>query len=105
NGKLVHQEISRWIREAGPNAWILQVTLVPLVFAAALLLLYIAAAPLARRFAPALAMRAPDKVPAPEPRGGAMPVPFGGARAIAENVPYRRIALALELGAADHAVL
>jgi len=104
NAKLVHQEIGGWIARAGASAWILWVTVVPVVAAAGLMLLYIAAVPLVRRFAPALVAHVPDKVPAPELARGATPALAAG-RAIAENVPYRRIALALELGPADPAVL
>jgi manganese transport protein len=98
NGWLVIQQIGGWMAAAGPQAWILGVTLVPAVIAAGLMLLYIATAPLLARRFPALGARAPETVPARAPGPAA-----GKLLPLAANA--RRVALALELGPADRAVL
>jgi manganese transport protein len=49
NVKLVMQEITGWLAAAGPNAWILWITVVPVVVGAGLLLLYIILKPLIDR--------------------------------------------------------
>ena len=97
NANLVVQQIAGWIQAAGPGAWVPWVTVVPLVVGAALLLLYIAAAPLLERWWPRVVARAPETVPAIRPRPVVVPLPAG--------VPLRRVAVALELGPADRAVL
>ena len=98
NANLVIQQLAAWIAAAGARGWILEVTLVPVVIAAALMLLYITVAPFLGRLAPALATRAPEAVPAHRASVALRPgVVLGG--------PYARVAVALELGPADHAVL
>jgi len=49
NINLVYETIQTWIREAGPNAWIIWITVVPASIAAGLLLLYISFKPFAER--------------------------------------------------------
>jgi manganese transport protein len=98
NGNLVAQQVGGWIGAAGPRAWMLWLTVAPLTAGASLLLAYLTFAPLLEHLFPALAVRAAEAVPAlpPPPR----PAPVPGVAA-----SFRRIALALELGAADRAVL
>jgi manganese transport protein len=101
NANLVVQQVGGWLAVAGPHAFALGLLLIPIVAAAALLLLYVTLAPLLGRIVPALARRAPaiavaPSVPAP---GRARP------RAPSPGAPHRRVAVALELGPADRAVL
>ncbi len=98
NGNLVAQQTAVWIEAAGPRAWMLQLTLLPLIAGAALLLAYVTLAPWLERVFPALAARVAEAVPALPPVPGAATVPGVAAS-------YRKIALALELGPADRAVL
>ncbi len=98
NGNLVAQQAAGWIAAAGPRAWMLWLTLVPLVAVASLLLAYMTFAPALERLFPALAARVAEAVPALPPVPSPAPVPGVAAS-------YHRIALALELGAADRAVL
>ncbi len=99
NAKLVYDTLSGWFANAGPGGWWLPALVLPVVIAIALLLAYIVAMPLLRRLAPALATAAPE--PARPVEAGA-PHLAPGERTPA---PYRRIALALELGEADRPVL
>jgi manganese transport protein len=101
NGNLVVQQVGGWLAAAGPNRWWLALIVLPVVAGAALLLLYIALAPLFGRFVPAIAPSAPA-APAVAPARGAAPA---RARIPAADGRYRRIAVALELGPADKPVL
>jgi len=98
NGNLVVQQVAGWMEAAGPRAGLLWVTVVPLIAGAALLLLYISLAPLLERVLPRLAARAAEAVPALLPVPEVAPVTGVAAS-------FRKVALALELGAADRAVL
>jgi manganese transport protein len=100
NGNLVAQQVSSWLAAAGPNALWLGLFVMPVVAAAALLLLYIALAPLLPRMVPALA-HAPAAPVAPALR---RPAP-ARLRVAAPEGRFRRIAVALELGPADRPVL
>ncbi len=101
NARLVQQQLASWIAAAGPRAPLLWATLVPLVAAIGLLLLYLILAPLLGRRLPGLLRHGAEAVPA---LPGTSRVP-AGPRTIAENVPYRRVAVALELAAPDRAIL
>jgi manganese transport protein len=98
NGNLVAQQAAGWIGAAGPRAWMLWLGLLPLIAGAVLLLLYMTFAPLLERAFPALAARVAEAVPALPPVPSPAPVPGVAAS-------FRKIALALELGPADRAVL
>ena len=106
NGNLVVQTVGGWIAAAGDRAPWLWFTVVPLIVAVALLLVYIALAPILQRFAP---RRLAETVPVPVPRAArpAAEMRVAGTDTIAtlSGARYRRIALALELGAADRPVL
>jgi manganese transport protein len=106
NGNLVAQQLAAWAEVPGPGRlWVSWVAL-PLVACLGLLLAAMALAPLLRRLVPVLVRRAPEALPIP-------PLPWlpGPARAheavLAASLDgrYRRVAVALELGPADRAVL
>jgi manganese transport protein len=101
NGNLVAQQMGSWMPAAGPARTWIAVAIAPVLAALGAMLLYVLTEPLLRRWlpggwrgapAPALvtagSRRTPDAVPVEEAGG-----------------PYRRIAVALEMGAADEAVL
>jgi manganese transport protein len=101
NARLVQQELARWIAEAGPRAPILWATLIPLVVVVGLLLLYLILAPILGRRMPAFLRHEPETMPSmPEARAVVT-----GPRTVSENVPYRRVAVALELAEPDRAIL
>ena len=102
NASLVIQQVQGWFVAAGPNSFWLWVTVMPVVAALMLLLAYIVAHPMLRKFAPpwmwaaepASAIHRTSKVPATTLAPPAFS--FEG---------HHRIAVAIELGASDHAVL
>ena len=103
NAKLVADVLSGWFASAGPGAWWLPGLVVPAVIALALLLVLITFMPLLQRLAPRLA-------PVPgRASPWAIPMAVEAARPTGERVLSaagpRRVALALELGPADVAVL
>jgi manganese transport protein len=122
NANLVAQQVSGWLAAAGPNAFWLGLVIFPVVAGAGLLLAYVALAPLLERFVPALVRHAPEPSPAASATAlWAEPAPLPSARLTAPAPPrstepalartfssdarYRRVAVALELGPADRAVL
>lgn len=90
NVKLVIQEISGWLTEAGDQAWILWVTVVPIGLAAGLLLLYITVKPFIDRRA--------DR-DARVPHGGAMDLQVG------TGPVYKRIAITLDFSSMDNVTI
>ena len=101
NANLVAQQMGGWLAAAGSNAIWIGLLVLPVVAGMALLLGYITLAPLFKRIAPALAWRAPAAPLAPSaPRRAPARL-----RALSPGASYRRIAVALELGPADRAVL
>jgi manganese transport protein len=113
NANLVVQGIGGWLEAAGPGALWLQLLVMPLVGITAALLLYVIADPIVRRLWPG--WRHPPElawVPiAAGSRGPAVasamaaPVPVEPVRAPAPEGPPRKVAIALEMGSADAAVL
>jgi len=103
NANLAIQEIGGWFEEAG-NAWWLWALVTPLIAAIGVLLAFVVAAPLLRRLAPALVRGTPELEATPVPDVGAAARQRVAPRA-AEPALYRRIAVALEMGPADRAVL
>jgi manganese transport protein len=104
NANLVAQQVASWMGAAGDNAVWLRFLLLPAIAAAGGLLLYITLTPVLRRVAPALARRAPEVLPLPAGAAGA----HGAAaqvRPAPVDEPLRTVAVALELGPADGAVL
>jgi manganese transport protein len=104
NGKLVVEQVREWFAAAGPGAPWLWVTLVPVLVAVGALLAYVVGAPLLARAWPALM---PTGVPTAPATAGSRAPRRGRAApaAVAPVTAYRRIAVALELGSADAAVL
>jgi manganese transport protein len=102
NAKLVADIVAGWYA-AAPGAWWLTALVVPALVVVVLLLGVIVAMPLLRRVLPGL-----THLPAAaRPLVPAFPVPVAGARAgrVIASAGPRRVAVALELGRADAAVL
>jgi len=104
NANLVAQQVGGWLGTPGVSAVWSRFLLLPVIGAAAVLLLYLALFPLLRRLAPTLARRAPEVLPLPAGAAGAhaaaaqvRPAPVGER--------LRTVAVALEFGPADGAVL
>jgi manganese transport protein len=87
NVKLVIQEITSWLAAAGDSAWILWITVVPVVIGAGLLLLYIIFKPLIER-------RAAEK-DARIPHGTAVTLD------VSSSPVYKRIAITLDFSSID----
>ena len=100
NAKLVTQEVAGWLGSS-PGPW-LYVVVIPALAVIGGLLFYIVATPLIRRLAPALMRGLPELPPTPV-------LPAARASSEAQEPTgvgrYRRIAVALEMGPADQAVL
>jgi manganese transport protein len=130
NGNLVAQQLTSWIGAAGPNGLWIRLAVFPVVTAIAALLLYIILKPLLGRFAPSPLRRAPAAAGADEgfapgpalepvapPARGPAPAPAalpatalatarrGLVRTVPDREPWRTVAVALEMGSADAAVL
>ena len=88
NVKLVVQEISGWLLDAGDNSWILWVTVVPICVAAGLLLLYIT-------FKPLIESRAAERE-AKIPHGTAVTLD------VSDRPVYQRIAITLDFSSIDN---
>jgi manganese transport protein len=100
NAKLVMDTMGGWLAAAGPGAWWLRLLVIPVVCALGLLLLYCTVEPFLERWRPAVRRAVAAAAPAEPPE----PLP-ASPRLVSEKVPYKRVALALELGPADRAVL
>ena len=109
NANLVVQQLSAWLT-AARQPWI-QVPVIVAVSVVALLLVYVAAEPLLRALLPGLRRRpelawvpvAAGSGPGPQARPAALR--SSSARPAIPEGPPRRVAVALEMGAADDAVL
>jgi len=97
NAKLVVDSFVTWRATGGLVAWWVWALTVPLAGALGLILLYCILEPFIARLRPA--------VRHPEPVLITGEWPASAKRVVAENAPYKKVALALELGAADQAVL
>ncbi|HEX3527744.1 MAG TPA: Nramp family divalent metal transporter [Thermoanaerobaculia bacterium] len=97
NAKLVVDSYITWRTTAGPVAWWVWALAVPVTGLLGLILLYCILEPFVARLRPVVRRAEPVSVT------GEWPV--SAKRAVAENVPYKRVALALELGRADQAVI
>ncbi|MFQ5742446.1 MAG: Nramp family divalent metal transporter [Acidobacteriota bacterium] len=95
NAKLVIDEISAWTREA-VSAWKIQVTVVPLAMALALLLVYVSFQPLLERLslrkrpAPAMGIHDRPELPSAE---------------LSQAEPYRRVAICLDFSGGEERLL
>ena len=106
NANLVAQQLTAWIGAAGPNALWIKLVAIPVVAAAGALLLYIIVAPVLGRFVPALLRRIPALEPALQPSWeSAREGPGELVRGVPAAEPWRTVAVALEMGPADGAVL
>ena len=88
NVKLVLQEVSGWLVDAGENSWIIWVTVVPVCVAAGLLLLYIT-------FKPLIDKRSAER-DAKIPHGTAVTLD------VTNGPVYKRIAITLDFSAIDN---
>jgi manganese transport protein len=98
NSKLAAETISGWFTAAGPNAAWLGVVVLPVVAGIGLLLLYVTLAPFLEPIWPWLVRRV-EEAPA-IPAIVNLPAP-----SVASAPLYRRIAVAIEMGPADHGLL
>jgi manganese transport protein len=87
NIKLVINEVSIWIRDAGSDAWIIWTTVVPICFAALGLLAYIIAKPIFDR----------------HPRQKAVTLPHGSAVQISDTISpiYNRVVITIDFSKVD----
>lgn len=87
NVKLVYNEVTSWIANAGDSAWIIWVTVVPLCLAAGALLVYITVKPLLER-------KTTEKLAS---------MPHGTATSLSglETPVYKRIAVCVDFSAID----
>ncbi len=102
NANLVAQQVSGWFAAAGPDAWWLRLIVLPVVAGLGALVIYITLTPMLRRFAPALVGHVPEVPSLPTVAAAA---PALHVRAAPAGDPWRTVAVALELGPADAAVL
>lgn len=87
NVKLVQQEVSGWLADAGQNAWIIWITVVPVCLAALLLLLYIT-------FKPFIDRRGAE-------RGARIPHGTAVTLDVSSGPVYNRIAVTLDFTSVD----
>ena len=104
NINLVVQQLGPWIAAHLTTAPLVTVPILALVAGLALLLGYLVLAPLIERFAPALVHPQPEQVPAHLAAAPARETDAALLAPLPDGRP-RRIAVALELGAADPAVI
>lgn len=88
NVKLVYQEITNWLINAGENAWIIWITVVPVCLAATALLLYITLKPYIERLAAEKEARIPH--------GEAVTLD------VSKKLIYNRIAIAIDFSKMDN---
>jgi manganese transport protein len=108
NANLVAQQMAEWMKSAGPNAGLLTLIVVPVLVALGGTVLYMIAAPFLPKWRPAAALWTRER-----PQPGELEV--GEAALVSGEVPRRttadafshatRVAVALELGAADPPVV
>jgi manganese transport protein len=96
NIKLVVDQITSWLQNAGDKAWILELTVIPLVIALSLLLVYVTFQPLLRGWAGQFAWRR---------LGGVHQEPSVGLAAIVQPQPYQRVAVALDFSGKEERLL
>ena len=108
NGNLVAQELGPWLTATLARAPLLALPVVAIIVALGLLLAYLALAPLLERVAPAwvspAAERSPTPAAAPVVRAARAVAPAPALPPLPAGQP-RRVAIALELGPADPAVI
>ena len=95
NVKLVLEQITGWLAAAGPNAWLLRLTVIPLAVAIAFLLLYVTVHPLIKERIQIGRLR---------PTGVHEEVVVS-APALAKPTPYKRVAVALDFSGNEEKLL
>jgi manganese transport protein len=96
NVKLIFDQVAAWLGEAGGQAWVLEVTIIPLIAALGLLLLYITAHPWLRQRIVQIAW----------PRlGGVHRELIQSAAGLARPQPFRRAAVALDFSGNEEKLL
>jgi len=96
NVKLLWDQIAVWLGEAGSNAWVLEVTVVPFTVALASLLLYVSLHPWLGRILP--------RITWPR-RAGVHREHVIPSKKVAMPEPYQRIAIALDFSGNDEKLL
>jgi manganese transport protein len=96
NVKLVIDQITSWLQKAGGNAWILKITVIPLVTVLGLLLLYVTFHPLLREWMNKLTGRK---------LGGIHQEPSVELAALVQPKPYLRVAVALDFSGKEEKLL
>ena len=99
NIKLVIDQIGVWVTDAGSNAWLIQITVIPLVLAVGGLLLYVS-------FEPWLRGRVTGKIGWPRLAVASIHrEPIQQTATLLEPVPYKRVAIALDFSGSDEKLL
>ena len=96
NIKLVIDQITVWLAEAGGKAWILEVTVIPLVILLVLLLLYVSLHPLLREWVDKFTKKRLE---------GVHIEPTVGLDAIVEPEAYKRLAIAMDFSGKQEKLL
>ena len=96
NVKLIWDQMAVWLGEAGGEAWILEITVVPLTMALALLLVYVSLHPWLGRVLPGITWPRRAGIH----REHAVP-----SKQVALPEPYQRIAIALDFSGSDEKLL
>ncbi|QOI98237.1 MAG: Nramp family divalent metal transporter [Flammeovirgaceae bacterium] len=91
NAKLVYQEVAGWLMDAGSNAWILWITVVPVCLAAVALLVYICIKPFIEKRRVEKSTRLPH--------GAAQPL------VVDPSARYNRIAICVDFTSVDAAAI
>src|SRR5512141_1610058 len=95
NVKLVTEQITNWLATAGPNAWLLRLTVIPVIAAIAFLLLYVTIHPLVKERI---------QIGRQRPTGVHEEVVMT-APALASPTPYKRVAVALDFSGHEEKLL
>ena len=96
NIKLVVDQMTGWIAAAGEQAWLLRITVIPFAIAVALLLLYITVHPLLKDRIALIRSRRP---------AGIHQAVVLSTPTLAEPVPFKRVAVALDFSGNDEKLL
>ena len=97
NIKLVLDQINTWVTDAGSNAWLVQLTVIPLVLAVGALLVYVSLQPWIRQ-------RSADKAAMPR-LSGVHAAPVQTETTLLQPGPYKRVAIALDFSGSDEKLL
>ncbi len=98
NMKLIIDQISQWLVEAGSRAWVLQVTVIPFIIALGLLLLYVTLHPW---LSPRITQISWPRIVGVHRQDAAT----AETTTIIQPVPYKRVAIALDFSGHDEKLL